>query len=112
MDQSSSLVLIFHLTVLKTSLLGTSRALVPSLTSKCIFCSFFNQDLAIAAYLVSLWEEEECKPKSFIDLGCGNGLLVYILTQEGYPGGVGLVILTYFPPLMYVTFNPLLIHEI
>jgi len=49
------------------------------------------QDLAIASYLVSLWEDEESKPKSFIDLGCGNGLLVYILTQEGFQGGVGLV---------------------
>jgi hypothetical protein len=51
------------------------------------------KDLAIAAYLVTLWEDAEEKPKSFIDLGCGNGLLVYLLTKEGYPG-VGLVILT------------------
>jgi hypothetical protein len=29
--------------------------------------------------------------RSFIDLGCGNGLLVYLLTQEGFEGGVGLV---------------------
>jgi tRNASer (uridine44-2'-O)-methyltransferase len=28
--------------------------------------------------------------ESFIDLGCGNGLLVYLLTQEGFKGGVGL----------------------
>lgn len=26
------------------------------------------------------------KTPSFVDLGCGNGLLVYILNQEGYPG--------------------------
>ena len=49
------------------------------------------QDLAIAAYLVSLWSSEATKPKSFIDIGCGNGLLVYLLTQEGFEGGVGLV---------------------
>lgn len=26
------------------------------------------------------------KKPSFVDLGCGNGLLVYILNKEGYPG--------------------------
>lgn len=26
------------------------------------------------------------KKQSFVDLGCGNGFLVYILTMEGYPG--------------------------
>ena len=35
-----------------------------------------------------LWEEERKKLKteekqSFVDLGCGNGLLVYLLTSEG-----------------------------
>ena len=25
-----------------------------------------------------------------MDLGCGNGLLVYLLTKEGIPNGVGL----------------------
>lgn len=24
--------------------------------------------------------------QSFVDLGCGNGLLVYILSSEGHPG--------------------------
>ena len=28
--------------------------------------------------------------KGFVDLGCGNGLLVYLLTKEGIPNGVGL----------------------
>lgn len=50
---------------------------------------FIHEDLAIASYLIALWEESGENPKSFIDLGCGNGLLVYILSQEGYSGGVG-----------------------
>lgn len=34
-----------------------------------------------------LWQKHQKKIKpSFLDLGCGNGLLVYILNQEGYPG--------------------------
>ncbi|XP_043368437.1 probable tRNA (uracil-O(2)-)-methyltransferase isoform X2 [Dermochelys coriacea] len=38
-----------------------------------------------------LWEEERAekglsKKQSFVDLGCGNGLLVHILSNEGYPG--------------------------
>jgi tRNASer (uridine44-2'-O)-methyltransferase len=35
-----------------------------------------------------LWENEEndgekFKPQTFVDLGCGNGLLVHILNNEG-----------------------------
>lgn len=46
------------------------------------------EDLAIAAFLIEFWN---LKYKSkdeieFRDLGCGNGLLVYILNQEGYKG--------------------------
>lgn len=48
---------------------------------------FVYEDVAIAAYLLLLWEKDESsKSKSFVDLGCGNGLLVYILTQEGHAG--------------------------
>lgn len=46
---------------------------------------FVHEDVAIATYLILLWEEEDEKP-TFIDLGCGNGLLVYILSREGYTG--------------------------
>lgn len=47
--------------------------------------------LAIAAYLITLWQEEQAKLglsklQTFIDIGCGNGLLVHILTSEGYTG--------------------------
>ncbi|XP_076434847.1 putative tRNA (uracil-O(2)-)-methyltransferase [Babylonia areolata] len=52
---------------------------------------FVYEDIGIAAYLLLIWEEDrqgssEKKKQSFVDLGCGNGLLVYILTKEGHPG--------------------------
>ncbi|XP_015753046.1 PREDICTED: probable tRNA (uracil-O(2)-)-methyltransferase, partial [Acropora digitifera] len=52
---------------------------------------FVYEDIAIAAYLLTLWEEErrtlnQEQKQSFVDLGCGNGLLVYILSEEGHPG--------------------------
>ncbi|GCC36554.1 hypothetical protein chiPu_0015049 [Chiloscyllium punctatum] len=52
---------------------------------------FVYEDVAIATYLLVLWEAERLEKgltakQSFIDLGCGNGLLVHILTNEGHPG--------------------------
>ncbi|XP_059820870.1 probable tRNA (uracil-O(2)-)-methyltransferase isoform X2 [Hypanus sabinus] len=52
---------------------------------------YVYEDVAIAAYLLILWEDERAAKgltdkQSFIDLGCGNGLLVHILTNEGHPG--------------------------
>ncbi|NXY85073.1 TRM44 methyltransferase, partial [Alcedo cyanopectus] len=52
---------------------------------------FVYEDVAIAAYLLVLWEEERkekglTKKQSFVDLGCGNGLLVHILNNEGHSG--------------------------
>ncbi|KAL2779882.1 putative tRNA (uracil-O(2)-)-methyltransferase isoform 3, partial [Daubentonia madagascariensis] len=52
---------------------------------------FVYEDVAIAAYLLILWEEERAQrgvtaKQSFVDLGCGNGLLVHILSSEGHPG--------------------------
>uniref|UniRef100_A0A8C9DJ36 tRNA (uracil-O(2)-)-methyltransferase n=1 Tax=Prolemur simus TaxID=1328070 RepID=A0A8C9DJ36_PROSS len=52
---------------------------------------FVYEDVAIAAYLLILWEEERAERRvtakqSFVDLGCGNGLLVHILSNEGHPG--------------------------
>jgi 2-polyprenyl-3-methyl-5-hydroxy-6-metoxy-1,4-benzoquinol methylase len=45
------------------------------------------QDIAIATFLISLWKNEspDKKPR-FIDIGCGNGFLVHILTTQGYEG--------------------------
>lgn len=48
---------------------------------------FVYEDIAISAYLICFWKRYSSKTNpSFVDLGCGNGLLVYILNQEGYPG--------------------------
>ncbi|TRY70144.1 hypothetical protein TCAL_10016 [Tigriopus californicus] len=46
------------------------------------------KDLALAAYIILLWEQDDLPKEQirFMDLGCGNGLLVYILTVEGYDG--------------------------
>lgn len=52
---------------------------------------YVYEDISIAAYLIVLWEEERerkhlINKQSFVDLGCGNGLLVHILSSEGHPG--------------------------
>lgn len=44
---------------------------------------FIHEDIAIATYLILLWDK---KPQKFVDLGCGNGLLVYIMNSEGHDG--------------------------
>nr|CAG4646338.1 EOG090X07W1 [Macrothrix elegans] len=54
---------------------------------------FIHEDIAIATYLILVWRKEHEKlnldssyKQSFLDIGCGNGLLVYLLNSEGYPG--------------------------
>lgn len=52
---------------------------------------FVYEDVAIATYLIILWKQERIakgqeKLQSFVDFGCGNGLLVYILSEEGHRG--------------------------
>jgi tRNASer (uridine44-2'-O)-methyltransferase len=46
------------------------------------------EDLSIAAFLIELWADmyKDTPFPGFVDIGCGNGLLVYILTKEGYSG--------------------------
>ncbi|KAK9495145.1 hypothetical protein V1508DRAFT_411028 [Lipomyces doorenjongii] len=50
------------------------------------------EDLAIAAFLIELWGARYTDKGSaknsicFVDIGCGNGVLVYILIMEGYRG--------------------------
>lgn len=57
------------------------------------------EDLAIAAYVIELWRSlYHISPKSegpdssrskfpgFVDMACGNGVLVYVLLMEGYTG--------------------------
>ncbi|KUJ23248.1 DUF1613-domain-containing protein [Mollisia scopiformis] len=46
------------------------------------------EDLGIAAFLIELWAEmfKDQDFPGFVDIGCGNGLLVHILLEEGYVG--------------------------
>jgi hypothetical protein len=46
------------------------------------------EDIAIAAWLILLWSQSPTtlRKYKFVDLGCGNGLLVHILQNEGYFG--------------------------
>ncbi|VDN98920.1 unnamed protein product [Rodentolepis nana] len=47
---------------------------------------FIHEDLGIAAYLLCLWRNDTIKKPRFVDIGCGNGLLVYILNSEEFEG--------------------------
>lgn len=46
------------------------------------------EDICIAAFLIELWEEmyKDSEFPGWVDIGCGNGLLTYILNSENYPG--------------------------
>ncbi|KAL2759012.1 hypothetical protein ACRALDRAFT_1028690 [Sodiomyces alcalophilus JCM 7366] len=51
------------------------------------------EDLGIAAFLIELWsdmyganKDKYSRFPGFVDIGCGNGLLVHILLHEGYSG--------------------------
>lgn len=46
------------------------------------------EDLSIAAFLIELWAQIYATSPfpGFVDIGCGNGLLVHILRKEGYTG--------------------------
>lgn len=46
------------------------------------------EDLGIAAFLIELWRQMYGTSEfpGFVDIGCGNGLLVHILREEGYHG--------------------------
>ena len=51
---------------------------------------FVHEDLGIAAYLLLLWRRQRAarggRLQTFVDLGCGNGLLVHLLAMEGHSG--------------------------
>lgn len=48
---------------------------------------FVYEEMSIAAYLIALFElEKPEKKQTFVDLGCGNGFLTYLLLEEGYSG--------------------------
>jgi len=49
------------------------------------------EDIGIASFLICIWTLEAqktgCNKKQvFVDIGCGNGFLVYLLHSEGYSG--------------------------
>jgi len=46
------------------------------------------EDLCIAAFLVELWADMYGQGPfpGFVDIGCGNGLLVHVLIKEGFAG--------------------------
>lgn len=47
------------------------------------------EDLSIAAFLIELWGQMYELPDlfpGFVDIACGNGVLVYVLYREGYRG--------------------------
>uniref|UniRef100_A0A1I8I2X9 tRNA (uracil-O(2)-)-methyltransferase n=1 Tax=Macrostomum lignano TaxID=282301 RepID=A0A1I8I2X9_9PLAT len=45
---------------------------------------FVYEDIGIAAYLMCIWQGQT--GVRFVDIGCGNGLLVYLLNSEGHNG--------------------------
>ncbi|CAF0878614.1 unnamed protein product [Brachionus calyciflorus] len=47
---------------------------------------YIHEDISIACYFILAWKYLGKEPKKFVDLGCGNGLLVHILNDQGYQG--------------------------
>lgn len=48
---------------------------------------YIHEDVSIACYFILAWRHLGFgKIQNFVDLGCGNGLLVYILNDQGYEG--------------------------
>uniref|UniRef100_A0A0V0J7P0 tRNA (uracil-O(2)-)-methyltransferase n=2 Tax=Schistocephalus solidus TaxID=70667 RepID=A0A0V0J7P0_SCHSO len=47
---------------------------------------FIHEDFGIAAYLICVWSNVKKEDVFFVDIGCGNGLLVYLLISEGFHG--------------------------
>jgi tRNASer (uridine44-2'-O)-methyltransferase len=44
------------------------------------------EDISLATFLILLWRQDRDKETRFVDIGCGNGILVYLLSMEGYQG--------------------------
>ncbi|KAK0174846.1 hypothetical protein PV327_010569 [Microctonus hyperodae] len=90
--QSLSLVSIEKYTELYTNLKKKYGAkLVENWSESTDPKKYVYEDIAIASYLILLWQQEREEKifnnkQTFVDLGCGNGLLAYILTNEGYSG--------------------------
>ncbi|KAI8373061.1 uncharacterized protein BYT42DRAFT_56813 [Radiomyces spectabilis] len=66
-----------------------AQSLVSNWTEKTDPQKFVFEDIAIASYLICLWKEEEARTHrkpTFVDLGCGNGLLTHLLISQGFSG--------------------------
>ncbi|KAF4448136.1 tRNA (uracil-O(2)-)-methyltransferase [Fusarium austroafricanum] len=65
-----------------------ARALVQSWLETTDPTKHVFEDLGIAAFLIELWKDmyKDVDFPGFVDIGCGNGLLVHILRLEGYAG--------------------------
>ncbi|KAK1252550.1 hypothetical protein MKX08_003737 [Trichoderma sp. CBMAI-0020] len=67
-----------------------ARQMVDSWAEKTDPSKHVFEDLGIAAFLIELWNDMYPKDTTafpgFVDIGCGNGLLVALLTREGYSG--------------------------
>ena len=44
------------------------------------------EDISLTAFLILLWSQNRGKETKFVDIGCGNGVLAYLLIMEGYEG--------------------------
>ncbi|KAJ1357193.1 hypothetical protein KIN20_015274 [Parelaphostrongylus tenuis] len=66
-----------------------ARQLVQNWTEKTDPKKFVYEDCGIASYLLELWRIRGRTPEKFVDVGCGNGLLVHLLNKEGV-GGIGI----------------------
>jgi tRNASer (uridine44-2'-O)-methyltransferase len=65
-----------------------SRDLVKSWAESTDPSKHVFEDLGIASFLIEMWIDmytDEPFP-GFVDIGCGNGLLVHLLNEEGYSG--------------------------
>lgn len=47
---------------------------------------FIHEDISIAVYFILVWRYFKLEVRQFVDIGCGNGLLVYILNDQGFKG--------------------------
>ncbi|CAM0141338.1 unnamed protein product [Umbelopsis sp. WA50703] len=68
-----------------------AETIISQWTEKTDVTKFVFEDIAIASYLISLWQLEREQTgiqrlQTFVDLGCGNGLLTYLLVSEGHQG--------------------------
>ncbi|KAL7917730.1 hypothetical protein ACQKWADRAFT_305987 [Trichoderma austrokoningii] len=66
-----------------------ARQMVDSWAEKTDPSKHVFEDLGIAAFLIELWNDmyqDTSAFPGFVDIGCGNGLLVALLTREGYSG--------------------------